>query len=296
MGFFILEVEIVNLYSNVAEPSSELIGDHGQSFLIKSGNEKILLDVGSKGKILLHNMDKLDISPNDISLLILSHGHYDHTGGLPLFLDARTTSESLPVIAHPDVLLQRRIRIAFISKNSGFPKLTEEQQSKIKFEYLKTARKINAFIRTSGEITDRPYRQGTEPRMQSKVAGKFDIDLVADDLSVILDSKEGQVIIMGCAHAGILNICKHAKDTSTKPIKAILGGTHMVRYEEEEVLLTAEKLINDFDNPDLYLNHCTDKLPLKLMKTTKTIDILRAKYGPDKIKNCYVGTKLKFTI
>ena len=70
----------------------------------------------------------------------------------------------------------------------------------------------------------------------------------------------------------------------------------MVRYEEEEVLSTAEKLISKFDDPDLYLNHCTDKLPLKLMKTTKTIDILRAKYGSDKIKNCYVGTKLKFAI
>lgn len=291
-----MEVEILNLYSNVAKPNSEFIGDHGQSFLIKTDNENILLDVGSKGKKLLHNMDKLDISPNDISLLILSHGHYDHTGGLPLFLDARTTSEPLHVIAHPDVLLQRRIKIAFISKDMGFPKLTEEQQSKMKIEYVKTARKINAFIRTSGEITDRPYRQGTEPKMQSKVAGKFDVDLVADDLSVILDSKEGQIIITGCAHAGILNICRHAKDTSNKPIKAILGGTHMVRYEEEEVLATAEILINEFDNPDLYLNHCTDKLPLKLMKTTKTIDILRAKYGPDKIKNCYVGTKLKFTV
>ena len=70
----------------------------------------------------------------------------------------------------------------------------------------------------------------------------------------------------------------------------------MVRYEVEEVLATAEKLISEFDDPDLYLNHCTDKLPLSIMKTTKTIDILREQYGKDKIKNCYVGTKLKFTI
>jgi len=291
-----MEVEILNLYSNVAKPNSDLIGDHGQSFLIKTENENILLDVGFKGKKLLHNMAKLGVSPNDISLLVLSHGHYDHTGGLPLFLDARTTFEPLHVLAHPDVLLQRRIKIAFISKNTGFPKLTAEQKSKIKFEYLKTARKINAFIRTSGEISDRPYRQGTEPRMQSKVDGNFDIDLVADDLSLILETKEGQIIITGCAHTGILNICKHAKDTSNKPIKAILGGTHMVRYEIEEVLATAEKFINEFDDPDLYLNHCTDKLPLKLMKATKTIDILREKYSQDKIKTCYVGTKLKFTI
>lgn len=291
-----MEVEILNLYSNVAKPNSDLIGDHGQSFLIRTEKENILLDVGTKGKKLLHNMKKLGVSPEDISLLILSHGHYDHTGGLPLFLDARTTSEPLRVIAHPEVFLQRRIKIAFISKVINFPELTEEQQSKVKIECSTTAQKINDFIRTSGEIADRPYHQGTEPKMQSKVDGNFAMDLVKDDLSVILDTKEGQVIITGCAHAGILNICKHAKDTSTKPIKAILGGTHMVRYEEEEVLSTAEKLISEFDDPDLYLNHCTDKLPLKLMKTTKTIDILRAKYGKDKIKNCFVGTTLKFTV
>ena len=71
MEFSILEVEILNLYSNVAKPNSDLIGDHGQSFLIKTGKENILFDVGSKGKKLLHNMKELGVSPDDISLLIL---------------------------------------------------------------------------------------------------------------------------------------------------------------------------------------------------------------------------------
>jgi len=291
-----MDVEILNLYSNVAKPNSNLIGDHGQSFLIKTEKENILVDVGAKGKKLLHNMKQLGVNPNDISLLILSHGHYDHTKGLPLLLDARTTSEPLQVIAHPDVLLQRRAKFAFISIDTGFPKLTDEQQSKMKMIFEKNPRKINNFVRTSGEIIDRPYRQGTEPRLQSKINGNFVLDLVADDISVILETKEGQVIITGCAHAGILNICKQAKETSDKPLKAILGGTHMARYEKEDVLLTAEKLINEFDDPDLYLNHCTDKLPIAIMKATKTIDILREKYGENKIKNCYVGTKLTFAV
>jgi len=69
-----------------------------------------------------------------------------------------------------------------------------------------------------------------------------------------------------------------------------------VRYTEKEVLETAEKFVKEYDNPDLYLNHCADKLPVKILKQTKTIDILREKYGEEKIKNCYVGTKLTFEI
>jgi len=292
-----LKVEILNLYSNVAMPKSDLIGDHGQSFLIKTEKEQILFDVGTKGEILLHNMKELGVDPNDITLLVFSHGHYDHTGALPEFLDARTTTKPIEVILHPDAKLPRKLKIAFIKKDStNIPKLTKEQQAKVKMVYVKTAQKINKYIRTSGEITERPYRQGLEKAMLRKKNGKLEVDQVTEDLNLIIETKEGQVVITGCAHAGILNICKQAKDTSKKPLKAIIGGTHMVRYSKKDVLTTAENFVKEFDDPDLYLNHCTDKLPVKFLKKTKTIDILREKYGEEKIKNCYVGTKLTFEV
>ncbi|MBD3191761.1 MAG: MBL fold metallo-hydrolase [Candidatus Heimdallarchaeota archaeon] len=291
-----MEIEIINLYSNMAMPKTKLIGDHGQSFLLKSKNENILLDVGTSGKKLLHNMKELGIDPNDITLLIISHGHYDHTGGLPEFLDARTTEEPLRVLAHPKILAKRRIKVAFIKIKSKMPELSAKQKAKMVFDFEKNPRKINEYIRTSGEITDRPYRQGIEPRMQSKVEGTFTTDMVPDDVSVYVETKEGQVIITGCGHAGILNICKNAKESSEKPLKAIVGGTHMVRYTKEEVLETGKQLTQKFDDPELYLNHCTDKLPVKILKMTPTIDILREKYGKNKVKNCCVGTRLTFNV
>ena len=80
-------IEIINCYSNLAMPGTELIGKHGQSFLIKVDNDQILIDTGADGPTLLHNMKILGINPNDITHLILTHGHYDHTGGLKSFIE-----------------------------------------------------------------------------------------------------------------------------------------------------------------------------------------------------------------
>ena len=291
-----MKVEILNLYSNIALPNSNLIANHGQSFLLSIGKDKILMDVGASGKKLLHNMKQLNVNPDDISLLILSHGHYDHTGGLPEFLNARSDDNPLKILAHPCVQAERRIKIAFFGIKSQFPELNDKQKAKIKFEFETKPQNINKYIRTSGEITNFPYHRGLESKMQMKVDGTFSTDLVPDDISIYIQSKSGQIILLGCAHAGILNICRNAKESSKSPIKAILGGTHMVRYSEEQVLSTANSLINDFDNPDLYLNHCTDKLPVKLLKATKTLEILDKKYNNEKIKTCFVGSKYIFEL
>jgi 7,8-dihydropterin-6-yl-methyl-4-(beta-D-ribofuranosyl)aminobenzene 5'-phosphate synthase len=290
-----MDIEIINLYSNVAKPASDLIGEHGQSFLLKVNGENILFDVGGDGDVLLHNMEKLDINPDDISEMILSHGHYDHTKALPDFLDARTTDDILTVYAHPNVREPKYGKIFFLKKYIGFPELTKSQEEQLDLKYSRKPVMINDIIRTTGEIRDRKYPDGIEKTAVHKEGNELKADPIYDDLSLILDVNQGQVIITGCAHAGILNICAHAKQTSEKPIKAIIGGTHMARYSEEEVLKTAEQFKNQFDNPNLYLNHCTDQLPYFFMRSTDAIDILQSKYGEDKIKPCFVGTKLTYS-
>ncbi len=291
-----MEAKILNVYSNEAMPGSELRGDHGQSFLITIGDQKILMDVGAQGDILLHNMRVLGISADDIERLVLSHGHYDHTKGLPEFIDSRTIESPLKVIAHPDIREPRRGKIGPIKKNLGFPNLTQDQENMLEFSFSKTSQRLNEYLITTGEIRERPERDGREPRALHLEDGKWVVDPVYDDISLVLSTSDGQVIITGCAHAGILNICRFAKDSSEAPIQAIIGGSHMARYSEEEVILTGQKLKDDFDFPELYLNHCTDKLPYRFLKTTNVIDILKDHYSADKVKNCYVGTELSFQV
>ncbi len=289
-----MEVEITNLYSNVAPAGSGLVGAHGQSFLVKAGKDAVLIDAGGSGEILLNNMTVLGVSPDSITHLVLSHGHYDHTGGIPAFLDARTGSAPLPVFAHPDVREVKQGKMLFIKKPLGFPHLDENQLAKLAFHYSKEPQNVIPAMRTTGEITNRPERDGSEPAAQHLENGTFVKDPVRDDMSVILDVKDGQVIITGCAHAGILNICAFAKAASKKPIKAIIGGTHMVRYSPAEVLATGETLEKKYDDPVLYVNHCTDHLPVKIMKQTPATRILKEKYGDQKVKECVVGTRITF--
>jgi len=289
-----MEVQILNLYSNEKESGSRLKKDHGQSFLISIGDEQILFDLGQKSHLLLHNMTEFRISPDDITKLVLSHGHSDHTGGLPGFLDKRQKKETLPLFAHPDFREEKIGKILFIKKPLGCADLTQKQEKKLDIQLSKESQQITPCLKTTGEISDRNEKDGIEPLVMHWEDGKMVVDPVLDDLSLVLSTKEGEVIIAGCGHSGILNICNHVKKSTKKKILAIIGGTHMVRYTPQEVEHTANQLENVYDCPDLYLNHCTDKLPIPFIKKTKTIDILTKRFGKEKVKKCYVGTKITF--
>lgn len=289
-----MKIQILNLYSNEKESGSILKNDHGQSFLISIGDEQILFDLGQKSHILLHNMAALQISPDAITQLVLSHGHRDHTGGLPGFLEKRTKKETLPLFAHPDFREEKIAKISFIKMPLGCPDLTQEQAEKLNFQLSKQPQQITPYLKTTGEISKRHEKDWVEPNAMHWEDGKLVVDPISDDLSLVLSTKEGEVIIAGCAHSGILNICHYVKKSTKRKIKAIMGGTHMVRYSPQEVMHVADQLENVYDYPDLYLNHCTDKLPIPFIKKTKTIDILKERFGQEKVKNCYIGTKITF--
>ena len=164
-------IEIINLYSNEALSGLNLIPAHGQSFLIKAENHQILMDVGWKGKILLNNMKSLGIDPNDITQLVISHGHIDHVGALPEFLDAR--KQPIPMLAHPGIKESKRFEVFSVTKDIGFPELTKEQKKKLDITYTKKPKSILPFLKTTGEISKRLHRDGTEPLAQHKVFGRY---------------------------------------------------------------------------------------------------------------------------
>lgn len=292
---FEMQATITNVYTNESTDEN-LKGAHGQAFYITIADETILFDTGGNSKVLLHNMKKLNLSIDDINKIFLSHGHFDHTKGLPGLLDVIEPASPIQVFGHPSITENKVLKIKFIKKDIGFPTLTDDQKKKIIFNFTKDSVELATGLTSTGEISTRPHRDGTEPNAFHQSGENLEVDHVIDDQSLVLESKEGLVLITGCCHAGLLNTLEHMKKMLDKPIKSIIGGTHMVRFSEEEVNYVADVLEREYGLPDLYLNHCTDNMPIPLIKKTPVTKILKKRFGEDKVKTCEVGTKLQFEI
>ena len=103
-----MHARVINVYNNEALPEKGLKSGHGESFHITIGDTQVLFDVGWKGKKLMHNAKVLGINADDIDIMILSHGHRDHTWGLKSFLKARTAGTQMPICAPKCVGTQDR--------------------------------------------------------------------------------------------------------------------------------------------------------------------------------------------
>jgi 7,8-dihydropterin-6-yl-methyl-4-(beta-D-ribofuranosyl)aminobenzene 5'-phosphate synthase len=284
-----VDAKIVNVYNDWILLNKGLKGGWGNSFHITVGDREALFDVGSKGGTLMQNIHALGMDVDKIEKVVLSHAHRDHTGGLVSFLEARTITNPLPIIAHPDVLEPKSIKILIFHFPEGLPKLSQGLLKDVSFQFAKNPIEVLPGLSTSGEIpaAERPEKPGIASRAFHKVDGRREWDSVIDDLSLILQAKEGLVIVAGCCHAGLLNTCARATKLFNKRIRAIIGGTHMLEYSTEDVAHVGDVLENTYGTPELYLNHCTGE---------EVIKQLRTRFGSAIVHDCFAGSELTFEI
>ncbi|MGA3191637.1 MAG: MBL fold metallo-hydrolase [Candidatus Bathyarchaeia archaeon] len=284
-----MDVKITNIYNNEALPGKGLKSGHGECFHIAMGDKQILLDTGWKGGKLLHNMKRLGIDADYIDKLVLSHGHRDHTGGLKSFLGVRPVQKPVQIFAHPSAMEPKSAKIFLFHISMGLPKLSRELTKKAEFHLTKDSVEVLPNLVTTGEIpiAERLEKPGIVTGAFHKVNGRREWDPVIDDLSLILEAKDGLVLVTGCCHAGLLNTCARATRLFNGRIIAILGGTHMVEYSQEDVDHVGEVLEKVYGTPELYLNHCTGK---------DAIGRLRGKFGSEVVHDCHVGTEVVFKI
>ena len=244
-------MKLTILFENHAGYKKGLIGYHGFSALIEHRGKKILVDTGTDGNVLLHNMKSLGISPEEIDALFITHGHYDHTGGLKAFLEAR--EEGIDIYAHT-AIFQRRAALKPKWREIGIPFTREELEAIGARFYLSTepAELLSGFI-SSGEIERRHWDRAVGYLVRD---GEITKDSVKDDMALIVDLGNGIAVITGCGHSGILNIAEHAVRLTGKPVKALIGGFHLRGAKATLLKETADGL-RSLGVGKLYAGHCT---------------------------------------
>ena len=248
-----VEIRITTLSENTA--TYGFLGEWGLSILVEADGKKILMDTGMSISTV-YNADLMGIDLTGIRIVVLSHGHVDHTGGL---LEVLKRNKNVDVIAHPDILTSK-----FAERNRddfqyiGMPFSRKELEScGARFIFSGKPVSIAEHITTTGEIEMLTDYEIIDGNLFVKDDGQMLPDKLADDLALVIDTEYGLVVILGCAHRGLINTLHHAqKITGKELIYAVIGGTHLFRANEERIGRTIADL-KDMGIQKLGVSHCT---------------------------------------
>jgi len=248
-------LRIITLSENTAG-TRDLLAEWGLSFLIETEKETILFDTG-KTISATYNTDSLAVDVKKTDKIVLSHGHYDHTGGLHQML--RKISKEVEVIAHPDIWsLKYRRRKGEKDKYVGIPFQRQELESLgAIFKLTAEPVKITDNIMTTGAIPMVTDYETIDTQLFVKTDSGWQPDQLLDDLSLIINTEFGLVVVLGCAHRGMINTLRHAQQlTGVKNIHTVLGGAHLIGAPKERIRRTIADL-KELGVQKLGLCHCT---------------------------------------
>ncbi len=250
-----MALRITTLSENTAG-TRDLLSEWGLSFLIENEGETILFDTG-KTISTAHNIDSLGVNLGQVSKLVLSHGHYDHTGGLRQVL--RRMNKEVEVVAHPDVWAPKyRHRKGKKDRYIGIPFQRQELESLgAIFKLTTESVPVTGNCLTTGEVPMVTDYETIDSGLCVKTDAGLQPDKLLDDLSLVIKTALGLVVVLGCAHRGMVNTLYHAqKLTDEKRIHAVLGGSHLISASKGRVQKTIADL-KKLDVQRLGLCHCT---------------------------------------
>jgi len=218
------DVRITIVYDNTVYDGAEGVsGDWGFSALIEIGEQNVLFDTGAKGLLLLENMAVLDVDPSQIDVVVLSHDHGDHTGGLDALL---TAGEATP----------ERIVVP--------PSMSEATKAAIR-QYADVVEAEPGLEIVPGMISTGELTTGSFPEQ-----------------AALIETAHGVIVLTGCAHPGIVEIVKAAHALSDEPIILAMGGFHLMNLSAVQVQAIIAEL-HALDVQQVAPSHCTGENAIK---------------------------------
>ena len=247
-----MSVKIVTLSENTA--GLGVLAEWGLSILVEEDGVRILLDT-SQSVTVAHNAQLLGIDLSTVDKLVISHGHYDHTGG---FKDVLAQTGEIDVLAHPDMWDTKYAVYGEFQKYIGVPFERGELESMgARFKLSKEPVWITDNIVTTGEIPMTNDYEEIDAGMFVKEGDSFRPDQLLDDLALGIKTEAGLTVILGCGHRGMINTIRHLQQvTGEQRVYGVLGGTHLISANPERLARTVADL-REIGIQKLGVSHCT---------------------------------------
>ena len=255
-------MRIINLMEDT-EGANGCIFEHGLSFYIETKKHKLLLDTGASGKTL-KNAEMLGIDLTQVDTVILSHGHYDHSGGIMAFAEINPNAK---------IYLQRSARYDYYNLKDNKEKYIGIDKAILELpqvQLLDGNCSIDEELFLFTNVTGRKYWAKSNLLLKRKVEGEFVQDVFDHEQCLVITEEDKHVLLSGCAHNGILNILEAYNSYFDKQPSMVISGFHLIKkeaYDEEEIQMiqdTARELQKY--HTMFYTGHCTGIPAYDIMK------------------------------
>jgi 7,8-dihydropterin-6-yl-methyl-4-(beta-D-ribofuranosyl)aminobenzene 5'-phosphate synthase len=245
-------VTVSLLVENTARGAG-ILGEHGLCWCLRHGGKQLLFDLG-QGMVLLQNARRMGVDLAATDALVFSHGHYDHVGGWP---QVASSLSDVAVFLHPHALdakfQKRRNGRMDTAGDAGFAPAMEKISSRVSASTEPC--ELIPGVWMTGQVPRRHPLEDTGGDFYCGAEAGARDDLL-DDQSVFFRTDEGIVVVLGCAHAGVVNTLDYVAELTDARIHAVLGGMHLLHADAERMRFTVEALTR-IDPDYLAPNHCT---------------------------------------
>ncbi len=254
-------MRIINLMEDT-QGRAGCINEHGLSFYIETAHHKLLVDTGATGDFI-RNAEVLGIDLKQVDTVILSHGHYDHSGGILPFVELNPTAGIyMQQSAGDDYYSIRDDGEAYIGIDKRIPDLPQ-------LKALEGDCKIDEELFLFTGIRGRRFWAKSNLRLKRKADDGLVQDEFDHEQCLVISAEGIKILLSGCAHNGILNILDRYREIYGDDPDVVISGFHMIQkeYTEEDVIMiqnTAKELVSL--KTVFYTGHCTGKEPYAIMK------------------------------
>lgn len=250
-------LKITTLIENKEGDVENLDTEHGISLYIEVNDKKILFDTGQSGNFI-KNAKKLGVDLNHIDYVVLSHGHYDHSGGFEKL--AREFSTDFELFIGKGFFNKKYSMMAGeYMYNGNFFDISFLEENNINFEYVdEDIKSISEDIMIITNFDRDPRYENINQTMYLKDGENYILDKFTDEISLVIDTDKGLVVVVGCSHPGIVNMLETIKKRLGKDIYMLVGGTHLIKEDHEKINSVIE-YFKDNEIQQIGACHCTGK-------------------------------------